>query len=130
MAEGNYDHPTYITRQMVPLGKITATSLGTFAQSVYPMDIMFRGFSVLVDTAGPAAAAMTAYSLNGTVTTSLAAVTIGTATAKSTFNSPDPNYLLPAGAQLYYVAGTDSTGVYSLTQMHHGSPSTGTWGAP
>lgn len=130
MAQGNYDHPTYITRQMVLLGNIVATSLGTFAKGAYPMDIMFRGFELLVVGAGPAAAAMTAYMLNGTTTTSLATVSIGTATALTPLRSNDPNTLVPQGAAVFYKCGTDSTGTYAVTQMHHGSPSTGTWSGP
>jgi hypothetical protein len=131
MAQGNYDHPTYITRQMDSAGLTTVGNGGTSLTQGFPMDIMFRGFSAAVVTAGTTAGmTLTAYSLVGTVTTSLAAVTLTTSVANTVVTSPDPNALIPAGGLLFYKNGTDATGKANITQTFHGSPSSGTWGAP
>jgi hypothetical protein len=131
MAQGNYDHPSYIVRQIETVGPSTAGANGTSFAAAFPVPIRFRGFTANVVTAGTTAGAtMNAISLVGTVTTTLASVALSTSTANSVVTSTDPNALIPVGGLLYFTNGTDATGKSNLAYMFHIDPTTGTWGGP
>ena len=131
MAQGNYDHPSYITRQMDNLGATTAGANGTSLITVYPMDERIRRISAVVLTAGATAGTyLYPMILTGTTTTTLGTMTMGTSTANTVVQLADVNTLLPTSSLLFVKNGTDATGKSSVTVELHGDPTTGTWGAP
>jgi len=132
LAQGNYDHPSYITRQMNDCITVAGAS-GTTVLAAYPMDVNIRRLSAAVLTAGTSAGAGNAIYpmiLNGTTTSTLGTFTLGTLTANSVVQLPDVNTLLPTGSILFFKNGTDATGKAALGIELHGNPLTGTWGTP
>ena len=131
MAQGNYDHPSYITRQMDNLGATTAAANGTSLMGAYPMDVRLRRITALVKTAGATAGAyIYPMILTGTVTTTLGTLTMGTSTANTVVQLADVNTLLPTGSLLFMKNGTDTANVDIMTIELHGDPVTGTWTGP
>jgi len=133
MAQGNYDHPTYVARQLDFAGATTVGANGTSLVQGFPMAIRFRGFAATVATIGTAGAGtLNALSLVGTVTTTLASVALSSATATVNFTalSTDPNALIPVGGLLYFTNGADAVVKSNVTTHFHVDPSTGTWAAP
>jgi hypothetical protein len=133
MAQGNYDHPSYVARQMDNLGPVTAGANGTSLVGGYPMDMRLRRMSATVVTAGTSAGAGNAIYpmiLTGTVTTTLGTFTMGTLAANTVVALPDVNTLLPTGSLFFAKNGTDATGKSILVAEMHGDPLTGTWGTP
>ena len=116
MSQGNYDHPTYLTRQQLALGRTTAGAAGTSLQKAFTNDMRIRNVSALVITAGTA----TTHNLtvrNGT--TSVGLITLSTSTALTVTTSGDLNYLLPKGSVLNVLNGADATGVADVTVEAH-----------
>lgn len=131
MAEGNYDHPSYITRQQTYVGITVAGNGGTSLPMTFPCSMRLRGIGYAVKTAGATAGAgLNALLLTGTVTTTLLAMTVGTAAANTMFTSTDPNASVPAGSLMYFQNGTDTANVGSVVIMHHLDAVLGTWAAP
>lgn len=131
MAQGNYDHPSYITRQMDNLGATTAGANGTSLVSGYPMDERLRRFTATVLTAGTTAGTyLYPMIITGTTTTTLGTMTMGTSAANTVVQLADVNTLLPTGSVLFMKNGTDATGKSIVVIELHGDPTTGTWGAP
>lgn len=132
MATGQYDHPTFLTRQMNDCATVAGAN-GTSILAAYPMDVNVRRLTASVVTAGTSAGAGNAIYpmiLSGTTTTTLGTFTMGTLTANSVVQLPDVNTLLPAGSLLFFKNGTDATGKSALGIEIHGNPLTGTWGTP
>lgn len=131
MAQGNYDHPSYIARQMDNLGVTTAGANGTSIMATYPMDMNVRRMSALVVTAGTTAGAfLYPMIFTGTTTTTLGTITLTTNTANSVIQLADVNTLIPTGSLFGFKNGTDATGKAIMTVEIHGNPLTGTWAAP
>jgi hypothetical protein len=130
MAQGNYDHPSYLTRQMEVLGKTTAGASGTSLPFSFPVDIRARQLSVVVATAGTTAGAkVNLISLNGTTTTTVGSVATSTSTANTVLTSTDMNTIVTAGSLMYLTNGTDATSVAYASLHFHVDPS-GTWVGP
>jgi hypothetical protein len=133
MAQGNYDHPSYITRVMDVLGPTTAGANGTSFLLGYPTGMRIRRVSAAVKTAGTSATTgnvIMPMILTGTVTTTLGTMTIGTSTANTIVQLADVNATLPVGSLLFFKNGTDASGVSNLVMETHLDPLLGTWGAP
>lgn len=132
MSQGNYDHPSYITRQMLNLGNTTAGAGGTSARRQFPWPIRVRSIVAGVVTAGTvvgtgvgAAGACVSLLNNGTA--------IGTSTVVLSTNAAgvfgtagDMNFTLAAGNTLSVVNGTDATLVANVGVEWHIDPSA-TW---
>lgn len=136
MAQGNYDHPSYLTRQQIALPKTTAGAGGTsFGVSLGNSSMRLRAASGVVITAGTVgtgnAASNSIILAQGTgilqytstgVTTSTGVVTLGTCnygtggnTIWVTSTSADMNATIPAGGQVFVKGGTDATMVAQVT---------------
>lgn len=127
MGQGNYDHPSYITRQQICLGKTTAGANGTsLITALSPVSNMrVRAVSATVITAGTSAGAGNcAIILNGT--TSIGQINLGTSAAGTVVASSDLNTTISSGTALAIKNGTDATGVCQVTVEAHLDPST-TW---
>lgn len=125
MAQGNYDHPSYITRQLVPLGNTTAGANGTSCRTSFPIAMRIRNASVTVVTAGTSATTGNKVDIyNGT--SSIGSVTLGTNTAGYVGTSGDLNSTLAVGTVLACKNGTDATGVANVMLEMHIDQS-GTW---
>lgn len=142
MGQGNYDHPSYLARQQVSIGKTTAGANGTSGQRSYTNNQRLRNVSAAVITAGTSATTgnqiiigcvgtctqfgTTGVGTVGTATTTLGTIVLGTSAANVIATSGDLNTCLNAGALLYLKNGTDATGVAEVTGEMHVDP-LGTW---
>lgn len=142
MGQGNYDHPSYLARQQVNLGRTTAGANGTSGARAFTNNERLRNVTAVIGTAGTSATTgnllivgcvgtCTQFSAAGvgtvgTATTTLGSITLGTSTALSVATSGDLNVCLNAGAVLYLKNGTDATGVVEVTGEMHVDP-LGTW---
>lgn len=138
MPQGNYDHPSYLTRQYDFLGRTTAgtNSLQTLLYATYPNNIRVRNVSALVGTAGTATTNVvkvlcigtcTTFSAagvgtQGTGTTSLGQCVLSTSTAGVVATSGDCNATINAGSILALQTGADGTGVANVTVEFHTDP--------
>lgn len=127
MAQGNYDHPSYVTRQWFPCDVTTAGANGTSATVSWPYNMRIRKAAATVRTAGTSAGAgngvtflyigtaVTGFTgtalTTSTTTATLGSVALGTSTAGSQVVSSDMDALLIAGGILALKNGTDATGV-------------------
>lgn len=142
MAQGNYDHPSYLTRQMTALGKSVAGANGTSCIKVFPCKVRLRNVASVILTAGTSATSGnqtllymsgtgTTYTAAGvgtqvTGTTSLGVIVNGTGVANTTGTSGDLNVTLNQGAIFFAKNGTDATGVVDLVGEIYLDPSA-TW---
>ncbi len=123
MAQGPYDHPTYLVRQFFPIGRTTAGNAGTNValQFSFPWAIRAKQLCAVVGTVGTDAAS--GYQLvyvDGTTTTTAGSLVLGTATANQRGTSSDLNATIPAGALCYIKnGGTDALAVASLGLVYH-----------
>src|SRR4051812_49406165 len=114
MAQGAYDHPSYLTRQHLLLGKTAAGAGGTSILATFPYAIRLRTMNAGVFTGGTVvgtgvgAAGVAVSLLNGTA---IVGGTVSLSTnAKGVFGTTsDLNYTVPAGGTLAVVNGTDAT---------------------
>ena len=101
MPQGNYDHPSYLTRQYDFIGKTTAgaNSLQTALYAAYPNAIRLRNAAALVNVAGTSATTGNAVQVLcigtctqistagvqtvGTGTTTLGSIVLGTSAANT-----------------------------------------------
>lgn len=147
MAQGNYDHPSYLTRQALILGATTAGASGTSGSFSFISDMRVRKFSAAVRTAGTTTGAASAvaliyigtsvsgYNLNPvvlttvTTTATVGTLTLGTSVANAVSTSTDMNALLKAGGLLQMKNGTDATSVASVVLEAYIDPA-GQWTGP
>jgi hypothetical protein len=149
MAQGNYDHPSYLARQAINLGISTAGANGTSGGISFISDMRVRKVAATVRTAGTSAAAGNACILTyvGTVvtgyatgligtalttttgTTALGTIALGSTAAYTVTTSSDFNTKLVAGGTLIMKNGTDATGVYNPVVEMYIDPQ-GTWTGP
>lgn len=142
MGQGNYDHPSYLARQQVYLGKTTAGANGTSQLVALSNNTRLRNASAVVNTAGTSATTgnqiiigcvgtctqfgTTGVGTLGTGTTTLGTIVLGTSAANAVATSGDLNVCINQGALVYAKNGTDATGVASVTLESHVDP-LGTW---
>lgn len=123
MAQGGYDHPSYLTRQMIPLGT-QAAGAGTSARRTFPSDMRVRRVVGVVVTAGTQTA-WNATILNGT--SSIGTISFGgTAAVGALGTSGDCNSTLTAGSVLSISTLLEATGVATFTAEMHLDPAA-TW---
>lgn len=142
MPQGNYDHPSYVTRQQIVLAKSTAGANGTSYFFGFPETVRIRNVSATVVTAGTSAGAGNACQLlaigtsapvGGTSTTTttttatIGSINLGTSTANVVSTSGDLNTILYQGSILAIKNGTDATGVFQPVVELHIDPYLGTW---
>lgn len=146
MAQGNYDHPSYLTRQQINLGATTAGANGTSGGFSFISDIRLRKAALTVRTAGTSAttgngviflcvgtaisgygtASGTSLTTSTGTTTILAVTALGSSTAGAAVASADMNTTIKAGSVLYMKNGTDATGVAAASVEAYLDPSA-TW---
>jgi hypothetical protein len=145
MAQGAYDHPSYLARQALVLAQSTAGANGTSGGWSFISDMRIRKMSVTVRTAGTSAAGghacnllvvgtcITGYNTTtlttNTGTTTIGTVALGSSAAYSVSTSTDMNVRVLAGSVLVTKNGTDATGVYQATLETYIDPS-GQWTGP
>ena len=152
MAQGEINHPSYVTRQMLNL----RTAANSATDLSFPFDVRIRNAVATVNVAGTVAAnkqsvialgtsiqfpnvtvangigtatgTVTAVTTN-TSTTTLGSLTAGTSTAGSNFQTGDMNARLPQG-QVLQLANADATGVVTWSIEYYIDPVTGNWTGP
>ncbi len=117
MGQGNYDHPSYITRQQIVLGPTTATASGTSCHIAFNSQMRIRQAVSCVAVAGTIGTNVGAILFgNGT---NIVSGTIAHGTAGNTIGalatSADMNYTLPAGQVLSVKNFADATGTVRVT---------------
>lgn len=144
--QGNYDHPSYLTRQQIPLTNVTAGAAGTSAGRMFNSNMRLRSASSVIITAGTIGTNVAAIiQATGTgilqltstgVTTSTGVVALGTCaygtagnTAFVTSTSGDMNAILPAGSIVTVKNGADATAVTAVTLEAYLDPQA-TWTGP
>ena len=123
MAQGSYDHPSYLTRQMVALGA-QAAGVGTSARRAFPSTMRLRRIVGVVATAGT----QTTWSVNVlSGTSSIGTISFGgTAAVGALGTSGDMNATLTAGDILSISTLLEATGVANYVAECHIDPA-GTW---
>lgn len=125
MGQGNYDHPSYLTRQMIALGKSVAGANGTSCYKAFPSNMRVRNVVGCPTIAGTSATTgHKGIVLNGT--TSLGEVVLGTNAVGVTGSSGDLNSTITAGTALSIKNGTDATGVAEFIAEMYIDPA-GSW---
>jgi hypothetical protein len=145
MAQGNYDNPSYLTRQQIGLGSNTAGANGTSGGKGFISDLRIRKMAVDVRTAGTSSGAgnscillcvgtsVTGFSTGlgftlttNTGTTTIGSVALGSSVATTIVTSTDMNTRVLAGSTVMLKNGTDATGVYDVTIEAYIDPE-GSW---
>lgn len=129
MPQGNYDHPSYVARQLALLGVTTAGANGTTTTNfIAPWDVNIHNVTAIVKTAGTSATTGNkVFLLAGTSTITAGSVTLGSSTAGVSGTSGDAAFKVTAGTQINIKNGTDATGVAVVTFDYNIAPDTGTW---
>lgn len=117
MAQGNYDHPSYLTRQQLCIPPALAAASGTSCHRVFNSNMRLRQAVASVNVAGTIGTNVAAILFgngtaipNGTLSYGTAGNTVG---ALST--SGDMNYTLTAGQVLAIKNGADATATVNVT---------------
>lgn len=140
MAQGPLDHPSYLARVQLPLGKTTAGNATVTNLASFTNNQRIRNVSAFVTTAGTATGNLVRFlcigtcttftngvGTQGTGTTTLgSAITLSTSTAGVVGTSGDLNAVINAGSLFCAQNGTDATGVVQITAETHLDP-LGTW---
>ena len=146
-AQGNYDHPSYITRQAIGLGVTTAGANGTSGGRAFISDMRYRKGAAVVKVAGTSTGnvvnvvvvgtMVTGY-INGllgtalttsTGTNTMMTITLGSSTAYSVTTSTDCDTKVTAGSVIFLKNGTDATGTADVTLEAYLDPGA-TWTGP
>lgn len=117
MGQGNYDHPSYLTRQQIILGPTTAGAAGTSCHVGFNSQMRLRQAVACVAVAGTVGTNVAAILFgNGT---NIISGTMAYGTAGNTIGalatSADMNYTLPAGQVLAVKNGADATATTRVT---------------
>lgn len=142
MGQGNYDHPSYITRQQIHIGRSTAGANGTSMITGFPNTVRLRNMAAAVVVAGTSATSghqallyclgtCTTYTAAGvgtvgTATTSMGVIVLGTSSVGQVGTSGDLNVTINQGSIIFAKNGTDATGTYEVTASLHLDPQA-TW---
>lgn len=111
-----YDHPAYLTRVPINMGRTTAGAAGTTGAQIMPWPMRIHGGMAIVNTAGTSTGS--GHRVDIMVgTASMGQIALGTATigASAISTGADMNILAPAGVAIYLRNGTDATGVATVT---------------
>lgn len=143
MAQGNYDHPSYLTRQVSEFGPTIAGASGTSGQIAFPNTFRFRNATGCVAVAGTigtnvqsiiqaVGTGIVQYTTTGVVTSTgtIALGTISYGTAGNTLaaqgSSGDMNVTVPAGSVVAIKNGLDATATTNIAIEYYLDPSA-TW---
>jgi len=144
MAQGNYDHPSYLTRQNVDMDVSVAGSVAVSANVAFPYNVRLRKAVDCVRVAGPAAGTLrrllyigtsvqgftgTTALTTTTTTATLGSLTVGTSAANTVGTYADMDALLYVGGVLAIQNGTDTTGTGKTMLEIYLDPSA-TWTGP
>lgn len=110
MATGSYDHPSFLARQQLFVGRTTAGANGTNCQTGWASAMRVRTVTATVITAGTATD--TVVFLNGT--TSVGQIVFGTQAALTVVTSSDVNSTVAVGTTFSYKNGADATRVVAV----------------
>lgn len=125
MPQGNYDHPSYLTRTQVVLGNTTAGASGTSLVTNFTNQMRLRNVMATVVTAGTTSGSASKVDIF-VGTASVGTITLSTNTANSTGTTGDLNTIVAAATQVFVKNGTDATAVARIVAEMHVDPSA-TW---
>jgi len=128
MAQGSYEHPAYLARVPINMGRNTAGANGTSAGMVMPWAVRLHGAAALVAAAGTSTGSGARVEIL-VGTNSVGMVALGTSSIGSFVNSglTDMNALVPEGTPIYLKNGTDATAVAAVTIDATIDAATGDW---
>ena len=126
MPQGNYDHPTYLARNVLKFLTIAGAN-GTSGACVLPWAINVHQMSAVVVTAGTSATTGAQVQLlSGTTSVTSSTIALNTQTAGVSGTTGDLATVIPAGTLISIKNGTDATCVANVTVEYNISPSA-TW---
>lgn len=147
MAQGSYDHPSYLTRQSISIAS-SAGAAALTGQKSFISDMRLRKAVCTVRVAGTSSGAGNSANLmvigtyitgfgtgagttltTNTGTNTIVTFALGSSTQASVSTSTDMNLRLVAGAVLYIKNGTDATGTADLEIETYLDPEA-TWTGP
>lgn len=148
-SQGNYDHPSYLTRQVIGMGATTAGANGTSGTMSMISDMRIRKAAVTVRVAGTSSGAGnqvmllcigTSYQGYGTLggtntlstnttTATLGTCALGSSTANTVATFADMDARIVAGSILALKNGTDATGTAEVRMEAYLDPAA-TWTGP
>ena len=144
MAQGNYDHPSYLTRQQIALAS-TAGNAGTSGYTSFVSDMRIRKAVTTVRAAGTSSGTgnqvqliyigtslsgyATATLTTNTTTATLGSATLGSSAIGTVVTFADMDARLVAGGVLALKNGTDATGVAEVRCEMYLDPGA-TWTGP
>lgn len=146
MAQDNYNHPSYLTRQSWDYGPTLAGASGTSLYLSYPWSVRYRKAVGVVQVAGTIGTNVQSiiqaigtgilqFTTTG-VTTSTGTVLLGTCnygtagnTKSAVGTSGDMNALLPVGSTMMIVNGLDATATTAVNIEGYLDPSA-SWSGP
>lgn len=125
MGAGAYDHPSYLTRQQVALGRTLAGASVVSIQKSFLSAMRIRNVSATVVTAGTVAST-NASAILKSGTTALGTFALSTNAVGATSTLGDLNVTIPAGTVLSVTNGTDATIISDLVAEMYIDPA-GSW---
>ncbi len=131
MGQGNYDHPSYLTRQAIDMDVTTAGANGTSASLSFISDMRLRKASATVRVAGTSSGVGNAaiFLCVGTVITGFATGLIGTALTTNTGTTTIGTLALGSGAAYTVATSSDfdcRITAGSILAIKNGTDATGT----
>lgn len=129
MAQDNYNHPSYLTRQAWDYGPTTAGASGTSLRIAYPWQVRFRKAVGIVQVAGTIGTNVSSIIYSGT--TALGTITYGTGgnTIGALGTSADMNATIPINTIVSVVNGLDATATTTINIEAYLDPQA-TWTGP
>lgn len=114
MGQGPYDHPSYLARQQIILGRTTAGAAGTSVRYTFPSAVRLRTVTCGVVTAGTVVgtgvgAGAAGITLQNGTTIVGGTLNLSTNAAGVFATTGDLNYTIPAGGTFAVINGTDAT---------------------
>jgi hypothetical protein len=111
MATGSYEHPAYLARMPILMGRTTAGANGTSSGVALPWPVRIHGLSALVAAAGTSTGSGARLDIL-VGTSSMGQVALGTSSVGSVIplnTATDLNIPVPSGSVIYLRNGTDAT---------------------
>lgn len=127
MPSGKYDHPSFLTRQVIPMLSAAGAN-GTSNSFTLPWDINVHQMRATVVTAGTSATTgHQVFLLSGTTSVTNSSIALNTMTAGQSGTTGDLATKITAGTIISLKNGTDATGVARVMLEYNLSPDTATW---
>jgi len=126
MAQGNYDHPTYLTRQILQFQGLAAGAAGTSGHQALPLNMRLRAAQVTIRTAGTVGTNVQAILFAGTLALGTGSFGTGGQTIGQQVAIADMNATVTSGTVLSVKNGADATAITAVAVEAYVDPAA-TW---